>query len=331
MAEDLIPPPSPAGRPEPDSSAKAAERHAGASPSGGGGLWGPGSSESEGSRMRPGVAMAVADPGAASEAARAEAEALAAARPVASPYRSRFAIIAGILGGLGVAALAAAVIAVASSSGSGVPDHWSTWKPTTRDPLVAAKQIADHVGEHYRLGDGDQLVAVAASGLEVSDIPLHVALRTAANGGDIKLLDGDGVMYTLNGLGPRGSIPSGTPSVARHLLLRREALELALYTFRYAKHVDMVVTLLPPPPDEATASTPPPTQAIFYRPGDLEPELEVPLTSTIAPATPRPETLSTTAPASMRIDELTRGNLFEASFQQGQNGSAYLVLRRPAG
>ena len=93
-------------------------------------------------------------------------------------------------------------------------------------------------------------------------------------------------MYTLNGLGPSGSIRGGKPSEERHLLLRREALELALYTFRYVEDVDLVVALLPPtPPEEktakngATASTTDetPTQALFFRPGDLEPQLEIPL------------------------------------------------------
>ena len=93
-------------------------------------------------------------------------------------------------------------------------------------------------------------------------------------------------MYTLNGLGPKGSVRGGKPSEARHLLLRREALELALYTFRYVKNVDLVVALLPPkPPREdartrtgttTTSTADPQTQALFYRPGDLEPQLRDP-------------------------------------------------------
>ena len=127
-------------------------------------------------------------------------------------------------------------------------------RPTIATPRRA--QIADHVGPEYRLGDGDQLVAVQAGPLEVADLPLSVALRSSATGGNIQLLDGKGVMYTLNGLGPRGSIARGTPSEERHLLLRREALELALYTFRYRSDVDMVVALLPPPPpDKGTTAT----------------------------------------------------------------------------
>ena len=43
----------------------------------------------------------------------------------------------------------------------------------------------------------------------------------------------------------------GKPSQERLKVLHREALELALYTFRYLPDVEGVVTLLPPPPPEA--------------------------------------------------------------------------------
>ena len=189
------------------------------------------------------------------------------------------------------------------------------------------------MGPRYRLGDADQLVAVDAKPLELDGRPLNVAMRTAAVGGDIELLDGKGVMYTLNGLGPNGSIPGGTPSEERHLLLRREALELALYTFRYRSDVDMVVALLPPAPPEKgkeeANTTLPPVQALFYRPGDLSGELGVPLASTIPNATPKPAQMKLDAPDSQRIDALTRSNLFTATFQQGQDASLYLVLDRP--
>jgi hypothetical protein len=70
-------------------------------------------------------------------------------------------------------------------------------------------------------------------------------------------------------------------------------------------------------------------QALFYRPGDLEPQLDIPLGATIPKATPRPETLPGTE--ARRIDALTRGNLFLASFQQGQDQKAFLVLDRLPG
>jgi hypothetical protein len=307
MAKDLIPPPSPAGRPEPESSETAARIADG--------LWSGGESTRHTELPAPDEAPAAA----------------AAAPPGPSPYRSRFGFVVGALIGVVLAAIGLGAILAMSASQKDQPDGWSAWRPTTGEDLAAAKQIAEHVGSKYRLGDADQLVAVQSSGMEIADRPLSVALRTAAVGGDIELLDGHGVMYTLNGLGKHGSIAGGKPSEERHLLLRREALELALYTFHYADDVDMVVTLLPPPPNAGGSETSgqlPPVQALFFRPGDLRGELGVPLETTVPAKTPRPEQIDLAKPEYKRIDALTRSNLFQASFQQGQDASVFLVLER---
>jgi hypothetical protein len=306
MAKDLIPPPSPAGRPElesSDSQARIAE-----------GLW------SGGERL------AEEDP------AGAEETVAAAPAPGPSPYRSRFGFVVGALVGVAFAVVGLGVILALDASERAKPDGWSTWQPAGDDELDVARQIAQHVGVKYRLGDADQLVAVQSSGMELAERPLEIALRTAPVGGDIELIEGHGVMYKLNGLGKDGSIPGGRPSAERLLLLKREALELALYTFRYAEDVDMVVALLPPDPnrtdEEPTAGQLPPFPAMFFRPGDLRGELGVPLESTLPAATPRPEQIDLEAPESKRIDALTRGNYFTASFQQGQDASVFLVLDR---
>jgi hypothetical protein len=321
VAHDLIPPPSPAGRPDPD----APGRHemppsrgaAGGGGHGGGGLW---SGEHEATRTRNAAALAAADPASASRPALDEAAAVAGARQVTSPYRSRFGFLTGALIGIALAVVAGGILAATWSGGSSAPEGWSNWKPTAEDRIDAVKQIAEHVGPLYRLGDGSQLVAVQSGPLEIANVP---------NGGDIKLLDGTGVMFTLNGLGPRGSILRGTPSRERHLLLRREALELALYTFRYRDDVDMVVALLPPaPPDQTSTQQDTPTQALFFRPGDLRGELDVPLNSTLPPKTPRPETFPLNGADARHVEALTRSNLFWASFQQGQDAHAFLVLDR---
>jgi hypothetical protein len=291
------------------------------------------SGEKEATRRRGAAALAAADPANASRPALDEAAAVAGAERVTSPYRSRFGFLLGALIGIALAVVGGGVLLVTWNSGPDVPSGWSAWRPTADDRYAAARQIADHVAPRYRLGDGDQLVAVQSGPLEVANFPLSIALRSSPTGGNIQLLDGNGVMYTLNGLGPRGSIARGTPSEERHLLLRREALELALYTFKYRTDVDMVVALLPPPPpDKGTAATTTSnqqTQALFYRPGDLRSELAVPLTRTIPNRTPRPETLALNGPEAQKIDALTRPNLFLASFQQGQDAHAFLVLDRP--
>jgi hypothetical protein len=313
MARDLIPPPSPAGRPSPDGAGGGHVEPA----RGEGGLW-------SGEPLRTPLERGE-EPGAVAAGAEPPPSAL-------TPYRPRFGFVLGALIGVAIAAVAAAALIAVRASDDGVPAGWSAWRPSSGDELAAAKQIAEHVGPKYRLGDGDQLVAVQSGDLAIANLPLDVAIRTSANGGDIELIEGNGVMYTLNGLGPRGSIADGEASPQRHLLLRREALELALYTFRYVKGVDMVVTLLPPPPpkkgETAAHFAQTPTQAVFYRPGDLKGELDVPLQSTISAQTPRPETFSLSGLEGRRINALTRSNLFEASFQQGQDAHAFLVLDR---
>jgi hypothetical protein len=335
MARDLNPPPSPAGRP--GSTAEAERERA---------------RELEEQRLkqqrsslwhRAKPAPAAEGPDDAPSGTDAAAPAPARAD---TPYRSRFGLALGALIGIAIATLAIGAAVYVGTGGNGAPDGWSTWKPESDDGVGAARQIAEHVGEKYRLSNGDQIVGVQAGPLEVFGLPLEVALRTAPQGGDIDFVDGDGLMYTLNGLGPKGSVRGGKPTEERHLLLRREALELALYTFRYVEDVDLVVVLLPPrkmtPAEEkavaaanakgdtaAAQRIEPKTQALFYRPGDLEPQLEIPLGATIPAKTPRPETIP--ASESRRIDALTRGNLFLASFTQGQDQRPFLVLDRLPG
>jgi hypothetical protein len=331
MARDLIPPPSPAGRP--GSSAEAERERAREleeqRQKQKGGLWHH--SPEEEATSHPGADALAEDSDAAREPhdrpSRADA-----------PFRSRFGLLLGGLLGLGIATLAIGAAVYVGTTGNGAPSGWSGWKPSADDGDKAAQQIATHVGREYRLADGNQIVGVQGGPLEIDalglTVPLEIAMKTAPQGGDIDFIKGNGLLYTLNGLGPKGSVRGGKPSEERHLLLRREALELALYTFRYIKDVDLVVALLPPaPPDKAkkgataaTTAEEKPTQALFFRPGDLEPQLEIPLGATIPAQTPRPETIP--APEATRIDALTRGNLFLASFQQGQDQKAYLVLDR---
>ena len=55
-------------------------------------------------------------------------------------------------------------------------------------------------------------------------------------------------MYILCGAGgpPNCTINAGKPTEERAEVLRREALELALYTFRYVDHTDSVLISFPP-------------------------------------------------------------------------------------
>jgi hypothetical protein len=309
MAGDLIPPPSPAGRPDGrsgDGADRPAEGH----------KWLTEETPSE--RVEETAALEDSPPPAAS-------------KPPPSRYRSRFGFVLGALGGTAVVAVLLAVVVIAGVGGDSVPSGWSSWHPTAGDDYAAADQIAEHVESQYRSADGNQLVLIEAGPPEIASNPLSIALRTAPTGGDIELIEGKGVMYTLNGLGDHGSVKGGTPSAARLALLKREALELALYTFRYVDDIDSVVALLPPPKQrrEQTPLTQPSVEALFFRPGDLKRQLDRPLRVTFSGPTPRPETLDPGEAGA--ITRLTRPNTFAASFIQGQNAHLFLVLDRPMG
>ena len=72
-------------------------------------------------------------------------------------------------------------------------------------------------------------------------------MRPIRQSSAVSLLSGNTIAYNLCGIGGKDcAIWVGTPSTNRLLLLRREALELALYTFKYISGVENVVAILPP-------------------------------------------------------------------------------------
>jgi hypothetical protein len=290
MAKDLIPPPSPAGRPPIDPT----------------------------------------------EEARADAELDAAARPAAAeeraggpaPFRGRFGFLWGALAGTAVCAIALGVVLGASTGGNGPPlaKNWSSWKPGTSRMVDGAADIAAHVGREYRLDSGDQLATVSSGRIQLGGMPLGVAVKP--RGQELQLLEGDGLLYVLSGLGPGGTIAGGKASKPRGRLLLREAVELALYSFRYLDDVTMVAVMLPPPSATKTGTTEPDqTRAVFYRPGDLLDKLEVPLSQTLPAKAPTPRKMTKAEAA--QIDSLTLRNLFLAKIQALESDLNYLVLTAP--
>src|SRR5947199_1825464 len=73
-------------------------------------------------------------------------------------HETRFRMTYAVLGGIGLAAVAAAVIFVLAGKPP-TPPPWSAWKPTARGDQ-ALTQIASHIGPSYRQPSGEQLVAV---------------------------------------------------------------------------------------------------------------------------------------------------------------------------
>lgn len=288
MAPDLIPPPSPAGRPPTDGSGEA----------------------------RADDALDQAAQPASGDRAAAPA-----------PFRGRFGFVWGALAGVALCAAAVtALLATApSDAGPELAKNWSSWKPDTSRMVDGAEDIAAHVQREYKLDSGDTLSFVSGSDLAIEGTRLGVAVRP--KGGDLQMLKGDGLLYLLRGTGPGGEL-TGKPSTARGRLLMREAVELALYSFRYLDDVTMVAVLLPPSATASKAGTPDTqTRAIFYRPGDLLPELQVPLARTLPAEVPTPKTM--TEAESAKIDSLALRNLFLASIQPLESDLSYLVLTEP--
>jgi hypothetical protein len=178
----------------------------------------------------------------------------------------------------------------------------------------------------YRVAPGGaQLVSVKATKPEVQNISVEeVVLKTSANADYKYFPTKDSVVYVLCGLGSRCSISSGTPSQERARLLRREALELALYTFKYVDGVNSVIALIPPP-----ANDPNTNWALFFQKKDFRDQLSHPLGQTL----PTPAGSRRLVPDSVAgnqdertVEKLTRPYWFTSSFTQAQDGNAILVL-----
>jgi hypothetical protein len=250
------------------------------------------------------------------------AEAVAPARQ--SSYAPRFHFLTGALIAIGLAALAGLALFIAlPGGGSDEGQRWSAWTPSS-DGTAGAKQIAQHVGTQYRLTDGRQIVDVGVTGLEYQGVPLAVAVREdPAQGGNIRVFDDQGVIYHLCGLGPSCAIATGKPSTQRGLLLRREALELALYTFRYLDDIHQVVVFMPPVLGKR------PSQALFFREGDVARELDRPLTATLTPRAPSVRTVPT-SPDTPAVVQLTSPKTFNFSLTAANTDArGFIVLDPP--
>lgn len=245
-------------------------------------------------------------------------------------YRSRFSafyVLLAIVAGAGVGTL---LVLVGRGSPAPAP-AWSAWEPTGSVERRSA-QIGDHVGDQYRLPSGRALVAVTYAGPPTVTGPdgasfqvRAIAVRPDTTAGraeadDIDTLPAQStVMYTLCGLGTACSIAEGKASEARGQLLRREALELALYSFRYLDGIDSTLVLMPPRADGQVAT------AVFLERGDLRAALEQPLDATLtAPLTPGVGEIE--AEEQRVIDRATRSRIYEYSYLQAQDGSPIMVL-----
>ena len=244
-------------------------------------------------------------------------------------YRNRFTLLYFLLAFVAGAGIGALILFVSRGGPEPAP-AWSSWSPTGSSERRAA-QIAQHVTTAYRLPSGHQLVAATYAGPPTGpaqdgtlQLVRAIAVLPDTTGGraerdDIATVDARGtVVYVLCGLGKRCSIAEGKPSVARHQLLRREALELALYSFSYLDGVDSVAVLLPPRPDGQAAT------AVFLERSDLRAELVRPLAETLPGRAPTVGRIPTGERGV--IDRATLSRLYSYSYLQAQDGSPVMVL-----
>ncbi|MEO5633165.1 hypothetical protein [Gaiella sp.] len=248
-------------------------------------------------------------------------------RARSAAYSSRFTIVyitLALVAGIGVGAF----VVQMGRPDPAPPARWSNWEPTGSE-TAQARQIANRVAKSYRLEGGQQLAAAIVSPPRITsgdgDVPVStIAIRpdtsTGQNEeGEFDVIPTDkSLQFVLCGLGTGCSIASGAPSEGRQALLRREALELALYTFKYVDGIESVSVFLPPRPDGEAAPT-----SVFLKRSDVSSMLRKPLYATIAPKTP---TVGTMPQREIDlVDQLTLPRLYSFDVQRAQDGSAVLV------
>jgi hypothetical protein len=241
-------------------------------------------------------------------------------------YTCRFALAYTALGIILAAALTGLIVLVIDPGHRAAPP-WSTWKPPSGSSQKVAAAIADHVAHRYRLSEtGRQLVAAIASPPQVTSGTHNVAIRAVAvrrapqSNTGIAIYGTDKTKdYTLCGLGAHCSIATGNATVTRGLLVRREALELALYTFKFAPNVNSIAAFMPPPPGQTSSSI------LYLRKDELKDQLHKPLNETLPLDTPPLPTAADNVEQAT-IDKLTLPHMFTYKLTALQTGGAALVL-----
>jgi hypothetical protein len=268
------------------------------------------------------------------------------------PQAGRFRAALGMLVGLALGALAVAAVLLSTHTRSAPKVAWSSWQPPDSGTL-GASEIAQHIAPLYRISGTDQLSVVTVVNLSnpnaaaaaaqtgqstpASSSGLQVAVRPDPSSSAVTLLTGNTVAYNLCGIGGANcAIGAGQPSAARLLLLRREALELALYTFKYIGGTSNVVAILPPghttvgctgickTPNATT--TKPVNIALLFLHDELSPWLGQPLSETLPEQVPPMVNEISQAPEASLVEQITARGMFQEKLEQAQDGSNLLVL-----
>jgi hypothetical protein len=246
-----------------------------------------------------------------------------------SSYRFRFAVIYVLLAAVIGAGVGSLIVLASNGKAPEKPD-WSSWQPKGSG-LAKVRQIADRIPKAYRAENGSQLTVSFGGPLSVPTpegnvLPVRSVLvrpdtsKGLAEEDDIRVYPGSSlVSFSLCGARSQQKCELTPTSAERETLLRRQALELSLYTLKYVDDVESVVVLLPP-----TAKS---QDAVFLRRSDVEDELDRPLSTLFTAKRPRVGGLSSLEEG--QIVRLTGSRTFGAQVQPSPDGSPVLILTPP--
>jgi hypothetical protein len=255
-----------------------------------------------------------------------------------SGYHFRFSLVYALLAAVAAASIAALVVVLVRPDAVKT-QNWSRFEPTG-SAIARTRQIATRVSGEYKLQAGHKLAAVVPSPLQTTrflqgdtgPVSVEVPISTLAvqpdvstgkhEEGDYKLFNASTtVAYQMCGFGTtsQNCAITGKATTARGQLLRREALELSLYTLKYVPGTNAVLTYLPPRADQAA----PPTSVLVAR-SDVKALLGKPLTDTLKP---KSIVLGDKPADFTAVDRITLPRLYTYDYQTlPGDGTAILVL-----
>lgn len=261
-----------------------------------------------------------------------------------TPHADKFRIAMAALCGIAVAAIVIAVVAITghtSQNKVNAANTWSEWSPSTTGS-TGLEEIAEYVAPFYRFTAAQQLDVVTPLSLtSVTDAGtttgkgLTIAVNSggSATASSLSLLTGSTAAYSICGIGAKDCDLVGTATPGRLLLLRREALELALYTFKYLSSVSNVLVVLPPGHTTSTVgagvtAAKPVTVSVLFQRAALKPLLVTPIDATLAEDPPAVSQLTAWSKSDEAglVDEVTERELFSEELEAQQEGGSLIVL-----
>lgn len=212
---------------------------------------------------------------------------------------------------------------------------FSAWAPTKQGD-ARAWEIADFVSGRYHDRSGQKLVDVSvgrptaqfsAGDGTTEEVPIEAIFvrgraRDFSDASAVRISQDRSLMFILCGGGENCTLP-GNPSRERGELLRREILELALYSYRYVDDLEHVVALMPPAQVSGTnGQTSEIQRAVFLRRDDFGAALDRPLRATL----PGRPTLPLQRRDTRTVDQLVLPHLFQSRVERAPQGDALLIL-----